>query len=411
MFYVDQTPIDLALLSPHSPAGGRNYKGDNEIYQKIAYEWQKLVDNHPNPDEPIIFIRPHMKSGAGQGSMGGSYQRTVPVPTRTGMKFVTWCDIARTNPFGQLEFFPKNFVHSPDKSLSLTLRDNIEQILWHVLFDPLRSRRFTYPPTDITGRPHPLAGKDVSCLYILDVDDDARSFILSEAKRADLHYFILSSMSPLANDRDGLNMLASAWGVYKPEQMSEFMVKKELFNAVEYQENIKSSDYGYDAFIQAAKDYTEKGNTYSLEILAMVNQALDRGVVKWYPSRMSMELIGTDGATLKKLCNVPASKSDRYKEVLADYLKHNEDDLTAVKASVEAIPIAQKTPRKYWIPDNPTKDYFTKEMKFSEMQSMALLLGFEIVGSTKNSLGLKLADYFITQGKQLPEEYRATEPK
>ena len=408
--YIEQNQIDLAVLSPHSKSGGRNYNGDNEIHKMIAFEWQRLVDKY-NDDDPIIFVRPHMKSGIGQGSMGGSYQRSVPVVTRTGAVFVTWCTMARKNSFGQLEFFPKTFTHTPDQALTLTLRNDIEQILWHVLFDPLRKRKYSYPATDVAGKPHPMAGRDVSCLYIFDGDDDAKAFILSEAKRADLHYFILSSMSPFAEDREGLNMLASAWGVFKPEQMTDFMVKRELYNAVELREQHKDADHGYEAFIKAAKEYTEKGNTYHTEMLALVNRALDRGVVKWYVSKLSIELIANDGTPIKRLCTVPASKAEQYKEVLADYLIHNEDDLTAVKASVEAIPIQPKAIRKYYIPDPPTKEFFLQEMTFPEMRSLAQLLGYDIrTATTKAALAARMIDHFITQGKTLEPHLRAMEP-
>lgn len=409
MYYVDDQLVDLAALSPRSPHGGKNYRGDNEVYAAIAHAWQNLHDRF-NPEEPIVFVRPHMKSGAGSGSMGGAYDRTVMFTTASGQKQVTWCDTVKKNAFGQPEYLPKKFMHTPEQALTLTLNRHIEQILWHVLFDKLRDRTYSYPAKDITGRPHPLAGKAVSCLYILDPDDDARTFIINEAKRADLNYLIISTMSPLAQDREGLNMLASAWGIYRPETMTDFVLKRELYNAVELAEQQKNTQYGYEAFIKAAQEYIDKGNTYPIEVLATINKAFDRNIIKWMPSKLSIELLGNDGQTIKRICNVPAGKSEKYKEVLADYLIHNEDDLVAIQSSVDAVTIAPKQARKFYIPDNPTRDFFAA-MKYPEMSALVHALGHNIMGMRKPKMIDVLVSHFITDGKMLPDEFRLKEPQ
>lgn len=410
MIFINNTQIDLALLKPGAPTGGRNYRGGDEIMAMIATEWQRLVDRYGNGDAAITFIRPHIKSGYGTGSMGGSYQRSVIINTSTGTKTVTWCEVALQNGNNTYDFRPKTFAHTPEVGLTLFMHKNIEQILWHTLFDPLRNRKYSYPLTDMAGKPHPKAGKQVPCIYILDPDDDAASYIVNGAKSADLWYFLASPTSPIIGDRPKINLLASAWSVFKPEEKSDAIVRQMLIQAVELAEAKNDADYGYAAFSKAVNDILSGGDTTNTEIMALVNKATDRGIIKYYPSKMAWFLVTESGVEIKRLCTVPASKSEKSKEVLVGYLTNNDDDMALIQASVDAKPLVMKEIRKFYIPQPPTKEFF-QNMKHPKQKAICSLVGIDHFGKTKIQLADDLIGYFIISGKTIPPENLLDQPE
>lgn len=408
MIFINKNQIDLSMLIPSAPTGGKNYRGGDEVMAMIASKWQELYDKY-GATGTITFIRPHMKSGYGQGSMGGSYQRSVHIQTRTGTRTVTWCETAVETNNG-LNFLPKTFTHSPEQSLILSMERNIEQILWHCLFDQLRNRKYTYPLTDPTGKPHPKAGKQVSGIYILDPEDDAKTFILNAAKQADLMFYLTSPNSPILTNRDILNKLASVWGLFKPEMLSDAVLRQNLLQAVESAQNLNEADKGYEAFSKAVQLLMQGLDTDNLDAMALVSRASDRGVIKYYASEMAWHLMGEGNVKIKKLCNVPASKSTRPKEVMADFLLHNDDDMSMISTSVDSIVVAPKEPKKHYIPPNPSRDFFTN-MTFPKQRSICNIIGIDFKDKTKKQLADDLIQHFIILGKVLPPENLLSEPE
>lgn len=243
----------------------------------MASKWQELFDKY-GFNGTVTFVRPHMKSGMGSGTMGGSYTRSVHINTPNGTKTVTWCDSALPQGNGMYNFLPKKFTHEPSQSLVLQMGKDIEQILWHLLFDPLRERKHTYPALDLAGKPHPKAGKAVDCIYLLDPNDDAVEYLKNSTRSADMWFYLASAASPIAAKRDVINMLASAWGVFKPEDKSDAIVKQMLIQTIETAEATGDKErYGYEAFGRAVADMLSGEDTTMTETLALISKATDPG--------------------------------------------------------------------------------------------------------------------------------------
>lgn len=413
MLFIGNTQINLALLNPANPTGGRNYSGANdangEILAKIAHKWDDLAKRY-GPDQPLLFIRPHMKSGSGSGAMGGVYQRSVQINTNNGTKTVTWCEQAMEKTVGIYDFIPKVFTHTPEVGLTLIMSRDIEQILWHCLFDKLRERKYTYPMMDISGKPHPKGGKQVGGIYILDPNDDAADFLKAGVKSADMWYFLMSSTSPIVANRDIVNTLASAWGVSRPEEKSDAIAKQMLIQAIELAEARNDQEYGYKAFSDAVKEIISNGDTGNTETLALINRAVDRNIIKYLSSKLAWYLMTENGVEIKRICLVSASNANKFKEVLLDHLMKNEEDLNLIQGSVEAKPLKEKVGKKFYIPAKPTKEFFDS-MKHPKMKSLCILIGIDQFGKNKVELAAKLTDYFVVQGKTIPPENILTEPE
>jgi hypothetical protein len=410
MFFINNSQIDLSLLNPAAPTGGNKYRGTDEILSKIARKWQELYDRYKY-DEPIFFIRPHMKSGFGEGSRGGSYLRSVVIQTNNGTKRLTWADTAIEIGKDTYNFLPRRFTHTPNEPIVLTLQKDIEQILWHCLYDGLKDRSFTYPVKDTTGKPHPKAGKTVPGIFILDPNDEASEFLKQGEKSAPMWYFIMSKTSPIANDRNKINLLASAWGVSKPEALSENIAKQLLVQAIEAAEAKNDKDYGYFAFTEAVSNIMESGDTTNIEMLALISRAVDRGILKYMPSKLAWFLVGENGVEIKRLCQVSTVNDKKSKEVLVAHLLKNDDDITLIQGSVEAKPIKEKSAKKVYIPKNPTAEFFEKTMKFNKMKNTCTIIGVQHYEKKKEDLIKILIDYFVTQGKTIPEENLLEEPE
>lgn len=408
MLFINNTQIDLSLLMPSSPTGGRNYKGTDEVLGQIASKWQELHDRFGHNGQ-VTFIRPHMKSGYGPGSMGGAFDRSVQINTRTGTKTITWCDVAIEQAGGGHNFLPKKFTHTAEQSIVLFMDKDIEQILWHCLYDPLKKQKYTYPKTDPVGKPHPKGGKQVDRIYILDTEDDASAYIMTGAKSADMWFYLTRPTSPIIGKRDLINTLASAWGVFKPESMSDVIVRQSLIQAIQSAEEHNYVALGYDAFSKAVENVLSGDDTEYLETMALVNKANDRNIVKYYATKMAWFLMTETNVEIKKLCNVPASQTTKTKEVLVDHLMHNEDDMTIVQASVESKPIGQKEIKRFYIPNPPTREFFMS-MKHPTQKSICHLLSIDHHGKTRTQLAEHLIEHFIIQGKSLPAENLLDEP-
>lgn len=410
MLFIGQNQVNLALLNPANPTGGRKYSGDDEIQAMIAHKWAELADKYA-PDEIITFVRPHMKSGVGGGAMGGAYQRAVHINTRNGTKIVTWCDQAIERSKGFCEFIPKIFKHTPEQPLALMLSRDIDQILWHCLFDKLRERPYTYPQKDAMGRPHPKAGRQVPGIYILDPEDDAADFLRKGEKSSAMWFYLMAEDSPLHEQRDKINLLASAWGISRPEEKKLPIIKRMLIEAIESAEARNDTEYGYKAFADAVKNVLSGDDTMNTETLALINRALDRGIIKYMSSRLAWYLVGENGTEIKRLCQVSSVNVNKSKEVLMAHLLKDDEDMTLIQGSVEAKPIEEKVARRVYIPQPPTQEFFEKEMKFPKMKRVCILLGIDHVGKTKAQLTKVMIDYFITQGKTLPPENLLEEPE
>ena len=420
MYYIDENPVNLSILNPQSATGGRKYSGQNtdggEILSKIAAKWQTLVDKYKS-DEPITFVRPHMKSGFGEGARGGSYMRQVLIRTANGTKTLTWCDQARKKAGGEVEFLPRRFKHEPETPLiGLTLEKDVEQILWHSLFDGLIDRKYTYPSKDTLGKPHPKAGKTVPGLYILDPNDEAADFLRQGEKSAPMWFYVSNNDSPIASDRDALNFFGSVWGVVKPEALPLAILKQQLIQAIELAESKKDNEYGYDAFAKAVKSYLTKDDTTDIEMVALVNRAVDRGILRYMPSKSAWILQTENGVEIRKLCNVTATHANKPMPVIVSHLLHNDEDLDYVQGSVDAKPIEEKIGKKVYIPEPLTLEHLklsSKEggMEFKHMKTICSVCGIESFGKTKPVLADLIYDKLVVQKFPFPAENRLDAPE
>ena len=418
MYYLDETPINLSLLNPQSVTGGRKYSGQNtdggEILAKIALKWADLHEKY-KADEAITFIRPHMR-GSGGDARGGSYMRQVVLRTTNGTKTLTWCDQAMKTAGGALNFIPRRFKHDPnDPQIGLTLQDDIEKILWFCLFDGLRERSFTYPQKDNTGKPHPKAGKTVPGIFILDKNDEAADFLKMGEKSVATWFYLTSQSSPIAGDREAVNFLSSVWGVTKPEAMSDLIARQTLIQAVESGEQKGDKQYGYVAFENAVKSYLSKDDTTNLEMLALINRAIDRGILKYMPSKLAWFLMTENGIEIKKMCQVNTTNANKEKDVMVQHLLSNDDDLTLIQGSVEAKPIIEKIGKKIYIPEPLTLEYLKKAekdggMRFPHLKSICTICGIDSFGKNKDTLADLVYDKLVVQKFPFPAENRLDKP-
>jgi hypothetical protein len=220
-------------------------------------------------------------------------------------------------------------------------------------------------------------------------------------------FYISAPESPIANDRDALNFFASVWGVVKPEASSENIVKRALVQAIESAEQKKDKDYGYDAFSKAVRDYLEKNDTTDMEMIALINRATDRGILRWMPSKAAWFLVSETGVEIKRICHVTAMNIAKPKEALARHLLNEDEDLTLIQGSVEAKPIKEKVGKKIYIPKDPTEDFFRLPktqggMPYAAMKSTCTILGIDSFGKDKAVLAELLIDYRQRIKKQNP---------
>lgn len=408
MYFVNNVQLDLSVLSPYLPEE-RQKRNPDEVESMIKSKWKELHDKYSR--EKLTFVCPAIKSGIGMGNMGGAFDRSVVIQTETGTKVIVWCDIAIPNGNGSFQFRPIKYKHTPEtKSKTLDLQKDIEEILWLTLFDPYSKQDFTFPAKDETGAPHPLAGRKVKKVYLLDRNEEAEQFLTESSRDADMKFYLTSPRSPIIKNRELILTLASAWGVIKPENKTDAVVRMELMQAIDNNEKQHNDEWGYDGFCEKVSSMIESGVDEKTETMAFISMAVDRNIIKYSVQKLTWTLLNESGVEIKRICGVPPLEATKPKEVLCRHLMNNSEDMAIIQGSVDSKPLYKKQPLRVYIPRNPTEAWFREDMEFPKMKTACNIIGYDPIGKKKSQLVEVLIDHFVTKKQWIDDENLLDKP-
>lgn len=152
---------------------------------------------------------------------------------------------------------------------------------------------------------------------------DTRSIAQKKAEErrlnARLESAIFGETSKLNNDKSVLDTVSRRWGIEKPEGKTREQVQNELYDLVNAEEKKKQNQKTPEgrAGVRGITDFLEDAKVkMDTQLGALVNQAIDEGVITYNPLHSMWELTNPDGHVGGMLVKVPQREVGQKKEVL-----------------------------------------------------------------------------------------------
>ena len=187
MYFVDNQKYDLMKLKPvglnTDAITHRNLSG---FEATMVSAWQQVLENAKNGGK-VQFKCPHI--GQLTKHQGGSFPRKVTIKDDSGTHTIVWCDNAIPQPNGGFEFTPADYKYEK-ANFELDINRDIEEILWHICFSPLRKQTITV----VDGKKN----FDRSKLFMVNIEKEAGDY-LEEAGRSGAAIFYLTQSSQHIN--------------------------------------------------------------------------------------------------------------------------------------------------------------------------------------------------------------------
>lgn len=403
MYYVDHQKFDLMKLKP-TERGTLTLRDLKGFEASIVSAWEQILAISKSNGK-VRFRCPHI--GQLSKHQGGSFPRRVNVRDETGTHIIVWCNNAIPLPGGGFEYTPAN-VKYEKATFELDPNKDIEEILWHMCFSHLRNQTITIS----------VGNKriDQRKLYMVDVEKDATEY-LNEAGRSGSAIFYLTQSPQHINDDDFVNAIASLYEISRPESMSNAVKRQKILQMVTNADASGDKDKDSSFFIKCVQDYQE-GDLYS-NLVILVQKAFDRRLISFDQQSLRVYLLGANQVRLDSWTPIAVNDAPRWKKALARWLMSRPDKVEILEASIEEKPITPQEPRKFYLPDPLTEDYFTQAegrggMRWADMKALVGLIpnvNQTSIGSIKRPEAAKiLISYFIKERKKLAPELLKSEP-
>ena len=403
MYFDNNEKLDLTkyLYNSRTVNAISQIAQDDELGRMIFEASKKIYDNYTVNGELCIFINPGMKSGRGRGNMGAEVPRSTMIHTRTGSHEIVWCDSAKPKPMGGFDFLPRNFKYDK-KMISLDPTRDMEEIIFHMVFSARRNQ--TYRDQE-EKRQYP-------ALYLQDRVQEAKDHLSIVSKNSGVIFYLTNEASPIVKDKKVVDLLCSAWGVAKPENKKLEVCKSELITAVESAEALGDEEFGFNGFSKAVMGVIQQ-NAERLSTWAIIQRAMDRGQLKYFPNDFAWWLMGDDRVTkLKSITKVPVGEATRNKKFLVDFLMSHPEEVELLAIGVETTPAVVKPQAKVYLPDPVTEAYLTEELAWPSHRTLYRLISGEPDQKlSKKDMTAILVKYFVTDKKTLPDELVTHDPK
>lgn len=404
MYYVDNKLYDLMKLKPsmdNTALLARNLTG---FETNIVNAWDEIMQK-TRGGKKIRFKCPHI--GQMTKHQGGSFPRSVTVYDETGSHRIVWCENAIPQPNGGFDFRPGSFKYEK-ATFELDPMKDIEAILWHVCFSPLRKQTITM----VDGKKN----FDRAKLYMVDTEKEANEY-LDEAGKSGAAIFYLTQSHQHMSDDDFVNAMASLYEISKPELLSNAVKRQKMLVMITSADNTGDKDKDSSFFIKCVHDY-EEGDAYS-KLLILVQKAYDRQLIGLDQQLMKVYLRGANNVNLANWFNVQPTELNRWKKSFARYLMGQPEKVDILESGIEDKPITPREQRKFYLPTPLTEEWFKRKegdggMPWNEMKA---LVGM-IPGVDSNSARMikrpeatsLLITYFIKEGKTIDPALMKSEP-
>jgi len=391
MYWINNQPLSWDTIKLQD---GKWYSGPDEIKTLLANTWREIEQKFFHNGESVIFNTPGMlTAGRGKGNQGYAYPRVVRHRTKKGPATIAWADEKKENKDGTITYSPISKVVSPDKRCMRLGEDDIEEIIWMILFNP-----FVVKPGNPTGR-----------TFLEDKEADALKYAESETNSAVISYWLFREESPFYNSPQKLSTLCLAWGV-NPEGKSITYMKQLLAEAVKKAEKRGELEFNLKAFNSVCEKIKDGQDTRTVDALALIQLCINKHVIRLDNETFRWTLLGLDGKTvIKTVCKIPPQSIGQAKGILKAHLIANPDDYSMLSAAANNEPMEGKNDRVILSapmpsPEEITEDYLTNDLSWAEKKRVYRLLGHEPRSATLEQIMPILIEYFIIQKKTVPFE-------
>jgi hypothetical protein len=188
-----------------------------------------------------------------------------------------------------------------------------------------------------------------------------------------LNFYLYNKQSPVYDNRELLNKMASALGVPNAQGMTIEMVRNHIYDRVEASQKANDLTYGYSWFNDAIK-----GDSESVEILALIQEAINKKAISYNEKTYRWNILDMDGKETQQLCMVEPARAAAKKEFLARYLQSNDNMFELLSLTVQGVIEATGKKPKAPLPELTDAVDF-KTLKFGEKRRLAKTYGMENV--------------------------------
>ena len=386
--YIQDQILDLNTIRLQD---GTWYKGVDEVKQLLSNTWREVDERFFKKGLKVVFRTPSIRSGNGKGNQGYSYPRAVSYKTRKGKVKIAWAD-DKKEVDGQIVYSPILKRIGVDQKTMVLDENDIEEILFMLLFNPN-----VVTPQRPSGR-----------TFLEDLEAEALKYEESETNAATLSYWLFRKESPFYADDKKLNVLCLAYGI-NPENKSTVYKKQLLAEAVKRAERKNELEYNLKAFNNMCEKLKDGQETREIEIMALIQKAINGRAIKFDPDKMAWVLLGIDGNFIKIICRVPPQLLATNKVVLKKHLMESRDDVQVLQSAVNEEPQPSKMDRALLqapLPEEITEEYIESTMTWPDKKAIYKFIGYEPRNATAAQINPVLVDYFITQGKTIPFEVK-----
>lgn len=191
----------------------------------------------------------------------------------------------------------------------------------------------------------------------------------------DVQSLIYSDKSPLVQDREKMRVVAKSFGVPKVDKMSIAEIQEALLNKVRQGDDINTK--GMKTFIEACNLDDE------IHDLAMYQDAVDMGVVRYNPRTKQWAFVGKGGKDSSVICQVESKGNEL--RVLARHLKTDETNYNRILVAMKSGKLINVNPED------------VDGLGWEELKKHCQVAGIKCVGRKKEDAADELREYLINQ--------------